>query len=330
MKEAPEPAKVESTVAEVWAQLESNEGCFRCPEWMKLAELVIVMVPGSVEDEHMVSALKYLKRPHLQQVEGDAHQCVCSRVLEHGPSFTQMQLAVVLALKNSKCEGTALCSIERGNSCYLIMAGLGGVKHYIPKGEVVLALTGSIHIPLVITLDATFRGSSLARIVERSHSSGHCSFGTISKGGVVLALTWSINAPGCCSGAVMLLCWRCASNATGLANECLEKKRKKDRRVYACRSAACVEEKVGAPPSTGPASERLLRSVLPIVQGSKRGCLIKIRGSGACLSSSLRSPRYTPRGWGLYRGLDSRPWTSRIGGHGNIGGLRSPEALHGS
>eukprot|EP00983_Pelagomonas_calceolata_P090429 1157419-Pelagomonas_calceolata.AAC.5 len=33
-------------------------GCFRRPEWMMLAELVLVMVPGPVEDERIFSALK--------------------------------------------------------------------------------------------------------------------------------------------------------------------------------------------------------------------------------------------------------------------------------
>eukprot|EP00983_Pelagomonas_calceolata_P011485 370975-Pelagomonas_calceolata.AAC.1 len=41
---------------------------------MKLAELVLVMVPGSVEDERMLSALKYLKSPH--QLDGWTSMCM--------------------------------------------------------------------------------------------------------------------------------------------------------------------------------------------------------------------------------------------------------------
>ena len=54
-KQASEPATVASRAAGFWAQLDSNGGCFRCPEWMKLAELVLVIVPCFVEDERMFS-----------------------------------------------------------------------------------------------------------------------------------------------------------------------------------------------------------------------------------------------------------------------------------
>eukprot|EP00983_Pelagomonas_calceolata_P042688 1138605-Pelagomonas_calceolata.AAC.2 len=62
-KQAPMPATVARRAAERWALLESEGVCFRCPEWMKLAELVLVVMPGSVEDERMFSALKCLKSP---------------------------------------------------------------------------------------------------------------------------------------------------------------------------------------------------------------------------------------------------------------------------
>jgi len=35
----------------------------RYPGFVKLAQLVMVMVPGSVEDEQMFSAMKYLEKP---------------------------------------------------------------------------------------------------------------------------------------------------------------------------------------------------------------------------------------------------------------------------
>eukprot|EP00983_Pelagomonas_calceolata_P109909 1159611-Pelagomonas_calceolata.AAC.8 len=75
-KQASEPATVASKAAEFWAQLESKGDCFRCPEWMKLAELALVMVPGSVEDEHMFSTLKFLNSTQPLQ---EKHTNVCAR-----------------------------------------------------------------------------------------------------------------------------------------------------------------------------------------------------------------------------------------------------------
>lgn len=77
-KQASEPATVASNAAEFWAQLESKGGCFRCPEWLKLAELVLVMVPDSVEDERMCSALTYLRNP-LRSSLKEKHVNVCAR-----------------------------------------------------------------------------------------------------------------------------------------------------------------------------------------------------------------------------------------------------------
>eukprot|EP00983_Pelagomonas_calceolata_P039782 1137333-Pelagomonas_calceolata.AAC.22 len=45
---------------------------------MKLAELVLVMVPGLVEDERMFSALKYLKNPQRNSLK-KKHTDVCAR-----------------------------------------------------------------------------------------------------------------------------------------------------------------------------------------------------------------------------------------------------------
>ena len=77
-EQAAEPATVASRAAEFWAKLESTGGCFRCAEWMKLAELVLVMVPGSVEDERMFSALKFLKSPQRSSLK-EKHINVCAR-----------------------------------------------------------------------------------------------------------------------------------------------------------------------------------------------------------------------------------------------------------
>eukprot|EP00983_Pelagomonas_calceolata_P003110 102039-Pelagomonas_calceolata.AAC.5 len=45
-----EPATVASRAVEFWALLESKGGYYRCPEWMKLAELALVVVTGSGRD----------------------------------------------------------------------------------------------------------------------------------------------------------------------------------------------------------------------------------------------------------------------------------------
>uniref|UniRef100_A0A6S8KM88 Uncharacterized protein n=1 Tax=Dunaliella tertiolecta TaxID=3047 RepID=A0A6S8KM88_DUNTE len=49
----------------------------KCPEWMKLAELFLVMVPGSV-DGHMFSALKHLKSPQHSPLK-EKHTDVCAQ-----------------------------------------------------------------------------------------------------------------------------------------------------------------------------------------------------------------------------------------------------------
>jgi hypothetical protein len=47
----------------------------RFGEWVKVAELVMVMVPGSVEDERMFSTLKYICNP--QRIRLHAQQLMC-------------------------------------------------------------------------------------------------------------------------------------------------------------------------------------------------------------------------------------------------------------
>jgi hypothetical protein len=49
------------TAKEFWEEACCLGARLRYPEWVKLAELVMVLVPGSVEDERMFSAMKYLK-----------------------------------------------------------------------------------------------------------------------------------------------------------------------------------------------------------------------------------------------------------------------------
>jgi len=50
--------------------------CF--PEWMLLAELVLVMVPTSVEDECMFSTMKNLRHPQRNSLKHE-HLTTCAR-----------------------------------------------------------------------------------------------------------------------------------------------------------------------------------------------------------------------------------------------------------
>jgi len=53
-------------------------GTYRFGEWVKVAELVMVMVPGSVEDEHMFSTLKYIYNPQRNRLQAQHLRC-CAR-----------------------------------------------------------------------------------------------------------------------------------------------------------------------------------------------------------------------------------------------------------
>ena len=61
-----------------WRQASSLGGKHRYPEWMKFAEVVLDMVPGSVEDERMFSAMKYLKNPQRNRLK-EQHLTTCAR-----------------------------------------------------------------------------------------------------------------------------------------------------------------------------------------------------------------------------------------------------------
>ncbi|KAG1678504.1 hypothetical protein FOA52_014537 [Chlamydomonas sp. UWO 241] len=59
-------------ITRLWREMTSHEG-FNCPTFERLAEMAIVMVPVSVEDERLFSALNFIKsksrnrlqNPHL-------------------------------------------------------------------------------------------------------------------------------------------------------------------------------------------------------------------------------------------------------------------------
>jgi hypothetical protein len=47
-------------------------------EWVKLAELVMVMIPGSVEDERMFSTPKYIRNPQRNRLQAQ-HLTYCAQ-----------------------------------------------------------------------------------------------------------------------------------------------------------------------------------------------------------------------------------------------------------
>jgi len=78
-----------------WRQASSLGGLHRYPEWMKFAEVVLVMVPGSVEDERMFSAMKYLKNPQRNRLKEQHVLGVSSarRAFSHFPSQQPLEVA---------------------------------------------------------------------------------------------------------------------------------------------------------------------------------------------------------------------------------------------
>ena len=78
-----------------WRQASSLWGLHRYPEWMKFAEVVLVMVPGSVEDEF--NALKYLKNPQRNSLK-EQHLTACAQ------AFKMQGEHSVISLPNSHWE----------------------------------------------------------------------------------------------------------------------------------------------------------------------------------------------------------------------------------
>eukprot|EP00983_Pelagomonas_calceolata_P034958 1094438-Pelagomonas_calceolata.AAC.1 len=67
-----------SSAREFWKEAEHLGACRRFGEWVKLAKPVIVMVPGSVEDECMFSAMKYFQKPQRERLM-QQHLTCCAR-----------------------------------------------------------------------------------------------------------------------------------------------------------------------------------------------------------------------------------------------------------
>eukprot|EP00983_Pelagomonas_calceolata_P082992 1156058-Pelagomonas_calceolata.AAC.1 len=72
------PAKLLPKAEAFWQEACRLGANLRYPEFVKLACLVLVMVPGSVENERMFSAMKYLKSPQRNSLK-EQHLTACAR-----------------------------------------------------------------------------------------------------------------------------------------------------------------------------------------------------------------------------------------------------------
>jgi hypothetical protein len=52
-----------------------------CSEFLRLYELAMVMVPGSVEDERMFSAINFIRSDHRNRMKA-SHLSVCARLFK--------------------------------------------------------------------------------------------------------------------------------------------------------------------------------------------------------------------------------------------------------
>eukprot|EP00983_Pelagomonas_calceolata_P048919 1141274-Pelagomonas_calceolata.AAC.4 len=78
-KEVEKDAAKPMPKAEAFCKEASRLGAnLRYPEFVKLARLVLVVVPGSVGDERMFSAMKYFKNPQRNSLK-EQHLTACAR-----------------------------------------------------------------------------------------------------------------------------------------------------------------------------------------------------------------------------------------------------------
>eukprot|EP00983_Pelagomonas_calceolata_P023663 744905-Pelagomonas_calceolata.AAC.3 len=126
---------VASKAAEFWAQLESKGGCFKCPEWIKLAELVVM--PGSVEDGRKFSALKYLKSPQRNSLK-EKHTDMCARGLD-----AKKEVWVIRAIR--KCWLSVVGGLATG--CLDFNMNIGGACTFKCEGSTLQHCKGKYLLP---------------------------------------------------------------------------------------------------------------------------------------------------------------------------------------
>ena len=73
-----QPPPNPSLCQNVWGEARRLGARDRFGEWVKVAELVMVMVPGSVEVERMFSTLKYIRSPQRNRLHAQ-HLTSCAR-----------------------------------------------------------------------------------------------------------------------------------------------------------------------------------------------------------------------------------------------------------
>jgi len=74
------PPQTPLSANEFWGKATRLGARDRFGEWVKVAESVMVMVPGSVEDERMFSTLKYIRVTRQCNMLHAQHLTCCARV----------------------------------------------------------------------------------------------------------------------------------------------------------------------------------------------------------------------------------------------------------
>ena len=106
----PEPAQPPTptplSAKEFWGEATRLGAQYRFGEWVKVAELVMVMVPGSVEDERMISTFKYIRNPQRNRLHAQ-HLTSCARVFKSSAfsveSLTYLQAILEWLSAKKRC-----------------------------------------------------------------------------------------------------------------------------------------------------------------------------------------------------------------------------------
>lgn len=81
-------ASTKSPTSKMWKSFTANQQCSDVfPEFAKLAEIVLCMVPGSVENERTFSSLAFIKNDQRNRLETE-HLNVCLRLFSAKSTYT--------------------------------------------------------------------------------------------------------------------------------------------------------------------------------------------------------------------------------------------------
>jgi len=106
----PEPAQppppTPLSAKEFWGEATRLGAQYRFGGWVKVAELVMAMVPGPVEDERIFSMLKYIRNPQRNRLHAQ-HLTSCARVFKSSAfsveSLTYLQAILEWLSAKKRC-----------------------------------------------------------------------------------------------------------------------------------------------------------------------------------------------------------------------------------